>query len=147
MLEKIRANLAGSYFAEHYRWVHWLPVGLIFGIASYFSLNSEPELLSYLCLAIIAVASIVWTGKNPNLGLLTFLIAGFCLGFCLTGAKVRNNQTQMFNTPQKTAQISGQIESIENHPYKDDETLRIIINQVKIDDKTYTLTLRSQLPH
>ncbi len=142
MLEKLRASLANSYFAEHSRWVHWFPVGLIFGIASYFSLSDEPGLLSYLCLLTIGIASVIWWSQHPNFGLLTLLITGFCLGFCLIGAKVRNNHTQMFSSTQKTVQLSGQIESIENHPYKDDPTLRIILDQVKIDHQVFTAKLR-----
>jgi hypothetical protein len=88
LLKKIHVSLASSYFAEHYRWVHWLPVGLIFGIASYFSLDNEPGFLSYFCLIILAGASIIGVAKKPNLAFLTFLVSGFCLGFFLIGAKV-----------------------------------------------------------
>lgn len=48
----------------------------------------------------------------------------------------------MFNTSKKSAQISGIIESIENHPYKDDEILRIILDKVKIEDEFYSAKLR-----
>ena len=142
MLKKLRIHLINSYFSEHYRWVHWLPVGLIFGIASYFSLTNEPEILSYLCLVIVAAFSVFCAWKNPNLGLLAYLIGGFCLGFCLIGIKVNNNSTVMFNASQKTAKISGVIESIENHPYKDDETLRIILDQVTVNESVYSAKLR-----
>jgi competence protein ComEC len=55
---------------------------------------------------------------------------------------VGSNSTIMFNSPQKSVQIFGQIESIENHPYKEDETLRIILENVKIGDSVYAAKLR-----
>ncbi|MCX7343854.1 MAG: ComEC/Rec2 family competence protein [Proteobacteria bacterium] len=146
MLKRLHQVLTSCYFAEHHRWVHWLPVGLIFGIASYFSLAQEPSTLIYLLLIVITAASIIWTRKNSHSIFFAYLSIGFCIGFTLIGVKVNNNSTLMFNAPQKTAKISGMIESIENHPYKKDETLRIILNQVKIGKDIYNAKIRLNTP-
>lgn len=141
-LEKLKLKLLAVYFAEHSRWVHWFPVGLIFGIGTYFTFSHEPSFLIYLFLLLFGISTIFWDYKNPNFRLFTYFISGFCFGFCIIGVRVHFNTTEMFNTTQQNTNISGRIESIENHPYKDDGTYRIILDQVKINDAVYAAKLR-----
>jgi competence protein ComEC len=141
-LEHLKLKLLAAYFAEHSRWVHWLPVGLIFGIGIYFTLPYEPSFLIYLFLLLFGISAIFWGYKNPNFGLFTYFISGFCFGFCIIGVRVYFNAIEMFNTTQQTTNISGRIESIENHPYKNDGTYRIILDQVKINNAVYAAKLR-----
>ena len=142
MLENLSSRLLSSYFSEQTRWVHWIPVGLIFGIGTYFTLSNEPGFFTYLSLFLLGAAAILYAYKNPNFGLIAYVIAGFCVGFCVIGMRVHFNITQMFNTNQESVDITGRIQSIENHPYKDDGTYRIILDQVIINDTAYCAKLR-----
>lgn len=141
-LENLKLKLLSVYFAEHSRWSHWLPVGLIFGIGTYFTLSYEPSFLLYLFLLAFGISVIFWSYKNPNFRLIAYFIAGFCFGFCIIGVRVHFNTTEMFSTAQQTTRISGRIESIENHPYKDDGTYRIVLDQIKINGYKYSAKLR-----
>ena len=142
MLKELSSRLLSTYFSEQARWVHWIPVGLIFGIGTYFTLSNEPGFFTYLSLLLLGAAAILCTYKNPDFGLIACVIAGFCVGFCIIGVRVHLNVTQMFNATQESTDITGRIQSIENHPYKDDGTYRIILDQVKINDTEYSARLR-----
>lgn len=142
VLENLKLKLRIAYFAEHSRWVHWLPVGLIFGIGTYFNLDHEPNLWVYLFMFLLGAIAALWIYKNSSIGLVVYIITGFSVGFCIIGMRVHFNTTLMFNTTQESTDISGRIESIENHPYKDDGTYRIILDQVKINDVIYSAKLR-----
>ena len=142
MLKDLSSRFLSSYFSEQTRWVHWVPVGLIFGIGTYFTLSNEPGFFTYLSLFLLGATTILHTYKNPNFGLIAYVVAGFCVGFCIIGMRVHFNSTQMFNTTQENADITGRIQSIENHPYKDDGTYRIILDQVIINDAAYSARLR-----
>ncbi len=142
LIENLKLKLLAAYFAEHSRWVHWFPVGLIFGIGTYFNLDQEPNAWVYIFIFLLGIIAALWIYKNPSTGLGFCIIAGFSVGFCLIGVRVHFNTTQMFKTTQENADISGRIESIENHPYKDDGTYRIILDRVKINDTNYSAKLR-----
>jgi 5-hydroxyisourate hydrolase-like protein (transthyretin family) len=125
-------KLLSAYFSEQSRWIHWFPVGLLFGIAIYFTLSTEPGWFVYVFLFFLATISIVCVLKNPNFRLASYIIIGICTGFCLMGERVHFNTTQM----------KGRIESIENHPYKNDGTYRFVLDQVHINDAHYSAKLR-----
>jgi competence protein ComEC len=142
VLKNISSRFLSTYFSEQTRWVHWIPVGLIFGIGTYFTLSNEPGFFTYFSLFFLGIIAILYTYKNPSFGLIAYVIAGFCVGFCIIGMQVHFNVTQMFNATQESADIIGRIQSIENHPYKDDGTNRIILDQIKINDESYSAKLR-----
>lgn len=146
MLKSLKTTLEHQYFAEHGRWVHWLPVGLVFGIGCYFSIHQEPGFLVYLILFFSAAAACVILVTKPDYRFFGYLIIGFATGFCIIGARVNFNPTPMFKTVQEKAEITGHIESIENHPYKDDGSYRVVINGVTLDKKTYPAKLRLNVP-
>ena len=142
VLDKIKVKLKENYFAEHSRWIHWVPVGLIFGIASYFNLNNEPGIFTYLSLVSIGFIGIISAIYKPNFRLFSFIITSFCIGFCIIGIRVHFNSTEMFRVPQEGAKIAGRIESIENHPYKEDGSYRIVLDHVLINEESYSAKLR-----
>lgn len=146
MLKKSRQFLRNCYYTEHYRWVHWLPVGLIFGIAFYFNLSHEPGILTYLTLALFIIISIIFAQKNKQFIFFSYLFCGFCIGFCLIGTKVNSNKTVMFKDSKNISFISGTIESAENHPYKTDATFRLILDNVKINGNLYAAKVRLNVP-
>ena len=146
LLQNLSHWLNNYYYTERYRWVHWFPVGLIFGIAFYFNLPYEPGLFAYLIAALTAIVAIVIARKKQHLLFFCYLIFGFCIGFCLIGAKINDNKTVMFNDSKKAAFVTGTIESIENHPYKVDATFRLILDHVVIDSNVYESKIRLNAP-
>lgn len=135
-------KLLSIYFSEQSRWIHWLPVGLLFGIVIYLTLSTEPGWFIYILLFFLATISVVYAVKNPAFRLGSYVIIGACTGFCLMGGRVHFNTTQMFNANQESVEIKGQIESIENHPYKDDGTYRLVLDQVHINNAHHSAKLR-----
>lgn len=146
MLKYLNSKLLNIYFSEQARWIHWAPVGLIFGIGTYFSINSEPEILCYISLVLLGALMTVYIIKNPHQGLISYIVIGFCIGFCIIGIRVQRNETQMFCVVQNNKNINGCVESIENHPYKEDGTCRIILNKITIDEIPYAAKLRLNIP-
>ncbi len=142
MFKYLNSKLLGIYFSEQSRWVHWIPVGLIFGISAYFSLSSEPGIFFYTSLIFLGISTVIHTIKNPHYGLISYIIIGFCVGFCIIGTHIHLNKTKMFEAVQKSKNINGCVESIENHPYKDDNTYRIILSKITIDKIPYATKLR-----
>jgi len=136
------SKLLDVYFSEQSRWIHWLPVGLILGICAYFSLHDEPKIYIYVVLLFTTSLLILHARRYPQYKLLTYIISGFFIGFLIIGIHVHLNTTPMFSDTQISKSIIGHIESIENHPYKNDGSCRIILNHIKIDQKYYPAKLR-----
>lgn len=142
MFRNFVPELLNDYFSEQSRWIHWLPVGLILGISTYFSLYDEPRIYIYIALLLITTLLIMHASKYPQYKLFTYITSGFCIGFCTIGLHVCFNITPMFSDVQNSESIIGYIESIESHPYKDDNSCRIILNRIKIDQTYYPAKLR-----
>lgn len=142
MLASFILRFLDFYFSEQSRWIHWLPVGLILGILTYFSLQNEPTVLSYMGTLSLASLSFIHIKKYPQYKLIPYIIVGFCVGFCISGIQTHFNRTPMFKEVQISKNISGYIESIENHPYKDNDSCRIILDHIKIDHIAYPARLR-----
>lgn len=142
MFKNFNSKFLEIYFSEQSRWIHWFPVGLIFGICTYFSLQEEPKIYSYITLLSLAILLFINARKYPQYKLITYTTIGFCIGFLSIGFHVNSNNTPMFNHIKNSENIYGYIKSIENHPYKDDKYCRIILDHIKIDHKSYPAKLR-----
>lgn len=140
-LAKIKTYIYNNYFKEQARLVHWLPVGMILGISAYFSLKTEPEPISTLLIVAIGVLAI-FLKKQANWRFLMFQIIGCSIGFALIFFKVHQLTTPMLEHSQDDVEITGQISEITKNAYKEEETLRVVLNDISIADESIKAKIR-----
>lgn len=140
-LATIADYVKNSYFKEQARLVHWLPVGMILGIAAYFSLKTEPEIFTTLSIITIGLLAI-FLKQQANWRFLMYHIIGFAIGFTLIFFKVHQLATPMLENNLDDIEITGTINEITKNAYKEEETLRLVLNNVSIANEPIKAKIR-----
>ena len=120
------AALARRLEAEQERWFLWLPVMLGIGIGIYFSLDSEPHLLTALSVGAVGIAARLFAPKRTLGLLLGSALMAIGLGFALAKVRVETVRAPVL-VKQMRGEVRGFVELIEpRSPRGDRITLRVI---------------------
>lgn len=117
-----------AFYAEQYRWVLWLPVGLAGGILVYFALPFEPRLPLTILIGGSAICAMIATSFETHalLRAILALLAAACVGF--TAAKIRTAAVEAPIVASKIGpmRISGRVETVELR----DKGIRVTLGEV-----------------
>ncbi len=137
----IKKYLQFIYFKEQARLVHWLPIGMILGIATYFSLLNEPKITTIILIILIGIVAFLLINKS-NWRFLLFQIIGFSIGFTLIFFKVQHLATPMLENSLEDVEVKGTICEITKNAYKEEDTLRIVLDKIAIENETISAKIR-----
>lgn len=137
----IKKYLQFIYFKEQARLVHWLPIGVILGISTYFSLQNEPEITTTILIILIGLTAIVFI-KKANWRFLLFQTIGFSIGFTLIFFKTYQISTPMLDDGLEEVELKGTICEITKNAYKEEDTLRIVLNEIAIENEKIPAKIR-----
>jgi competence protein ComEC len=121
--------LEGSFDAEHYRWILWLPVGLATGIMVYFAVPSEPTLSLTILVAGLAFCAAIGTRLELRSLVRAFLavLAAASVGFVV--AKIRTIEVAAPILEHKTGpfHLVGRVETVELR----DKGIRVTLGELR----------------
>lgn len=141
----IKNYLLETYFKEQHRWVHWFPVGMILGSSVYFSLLNEPDNY-FLGLIFLVFLLSLYFRKNPLLHFLMYQIWGATICFLIAFFKTNLLSTPMINENMKNVELSGSVNSIEYNQYKNEPTIKVTLENVKLNNFNLNAKIRLNLP-
>ena len=105
--------LPNAIAAERDRWVLWLPVGLGFGIAVYFSLHAEPESWLVAASAVLLAAAFILR-RRPYAAALIGL-AAVAAGFSLAQLRTLTVEAPVLERRIGPVTVTGTIEAVSLH--------------------------------
>jgi competence protein ComEC len=102
--------------AEQERWFFWVPVLLALGVSLYFSLPTEPHVLTALAPFAAALALRFAVPRRTSLLLAANIVVAVSLGFALAKVRVEWVRAPVLAKEMRAVQVRGFVERIEPRP-------------------------------
>ncbi len=99
--------------AERERWFFWVPVLLGLGVGLYFSLSSEPHVLTAVAPLGAALALRMLVRRRTALRLATSVLLAVALGFALAKVRVEGVRAPVLAKQMRSVEVRGFVERIE----------------------------------
>ena len=121
--------LAATLTRERERWVLWVPVALLAGISSYFTLSFEPWPFTGLAIALVGLLLTLLPYRTPGVRLF-FLAVMFCgVGFALVQWETVRSDGPILRSEVGPRMVSGTISVVEPR----DKGVRLTLDDPVID--------------